>query len=156
MKTFDYTTQGAYFVTICACDKQCLFGKIYEKALCHAEMRYSPLGEVARQCLLNVEDHYENVCLDQWVIMPNHVHLLIQIKDPKEPNSSIHYDLSNIVGKYKAAVTRAAGKLNIYSNPIWQKSFHERVVRNEAEYLKIWNYISGNPSKWLNDCFYCE
>ena len=119
-------------------------------------MLYSRIGQIAKRCLLDIEAHYGNVKLDNWVIMPNHIHLLLRIVEQTDPTSAIRYDVPNVVGKYKAAVTRSVGNAFMHSGKLWQSSFHDHVVRSDDDYLKIWNYISGNPSKWLEDCFYCS
>ncbi len=114
-------------------------------------MKYSAIGTLAKNCLLDIENHYSNVKVDNWVVMPNHIHLLIRVT---EAPSQVKYDIPNIVGKYKAAVTRAVGNTLQYSEKIWQSSFHDHIIRNDMDYQKIWEYISGNPSKWVDDCFY--
>ena len=119
-------------------------------------MQYSPIGEIARECLLDIASHYDNIKVDKWVIMPNHVHMLIQITERIEPQLTIRYDIPNVIGKYKAAVTRKVGKALIYSGKLWQSSYYDHIIRNQEDYLQIWQYISGNPSKWLDDCFFSE
>ena len=117
---------------------------------------YSPIGKIACECLQNVELHYDNVKIDNWVIMPNHIHILLQITERINPFPTKAYDVPNIIGKYKAAVTRAVGNAFMHSGKLWQTSFYDHIVRNDEDYKNIWQYIDGNPSKWLEDCFYCE
>ena len=85
--------------------------------------------------------------------MPNHVHLLITLTERINPFPTAKCDIPNIVGKYKAAVTRAVGKAFMPSEKttLWQSSFNDRIIRNEAEYLTTWEYIVNNPSKWMED-----
>lgn len=154
---YDYSTPGAYFITICTHEKSCLFGRILPGVdSVDAYMQYSPIGEIARECLLDIASHYDNIKVDKWVIMPNHVHMLIQITERIEPQLTIRYDIPNVIGKYKAAVTRKVGKALIYSGKLWQSSYYDHIIRNQEDYLQIWQYISGNPSKWLDDCFFSE
>ena len=117
-------------------------------------MSYSAIGKIAKVCLLDIETHYENVKIDNWVIMPNHIHMLIQITERINPFPTKAFDISNVVGKYKASVTRAVGNAFMHSGKIWQSSFYDHIIRNEHDYLSIWEYISGNPSKWLDDQFF--
>ena len=157
LKDFDYATPGAYFITICTHNKKCLFGTIVqEEKNQEACMRYSKIGEIARGCLLDIEQHYNNVKVEHWVIMPNHVHMLIQITERINPFPTMLCDVPNIIGKYKAAVTRTVGNAFMHSGKLWQASYYDHVVRDDNDYLGIWQYISGNPSKWMEDCFYCE
>ena len=87
--------------------------------------------------------------LKKYVIMPNHIHLTVQITERINPFPTIKCDVSNIVGKFKAAVTRNVGKAFMPSanENIWQTSFHDHIIRGEEDYLKIWNYIDTNPQK---------
>lgn len=154
---YDYATPGAYFITICTFEKQCLLGSIVPgTSVGDACMKYSQIGKIAKECLLDIESHYDNVKLDNWVIMPNHMHLLIRIEERINPFPTIAYDIPNVVGKYKSAVTRTVGNAFMHSGKLWQTSFYDHIIRNDDDYQSIWQYISGNPSKWLEDCFYCE
>ena len=157
LKLYDYSTPGAYFITICVHNKECIFGHIAPGNIVgDAHMHYSPIGKIAYECMCNIESHYDNIKIDKWVIMPNHVHMLIRITERINPFPTAKYDIPNVVGKYKAAVTRSARKFLAYDNQLWQSSFYDHIVRNDTDYQMIWQYISGNPSKWLDDCFYCE
>ena len=156
LQEYDYSTPGAYFITIGTREKQCLFGRIVPgQQIGDAKMVYSPLGEVAVKCLTEIEAHFPLVKIDNWIIMPNHIHMLISITASTEriypfPTPSI----SKVVGAFKAAVTRTAKGKNLYADKIWQTSFYDHIIRNDADYRNIWNYISGNPSKWTEDRFY--
>ena len=154
---YDYSAPGAYFVTICTHEKACLFGRIIPAAdKAGAYMQYSPIGKMARECLLDIASHYDNVRVDHWVIMPNHIHMLVQITEKIDSQPGMRCDISNVVGKYKAAVTRKIGQARLPSGKLWQTSFYDHVIRNQEDYLSIWQYIDGNPSKWLEDCFCSE
>ena len=83
---YDYTTPGAYFLTICANNKRCIFGKIIQDDVCgEPYMQYSSVGKIAYECLQDMELHYDNVKIDNWVIMPNHIHMLLQITERINP-----------------------------------------------------------------------
>ena len=122
------------------------------------KIKLTDIGEFAKQELLNIERHYDNIKIDKFVIMPNHIHLIIQITERINPFPTINFNISNVVGKFKAAVTRNVGNAFMHSekNQIWQRSFHDHIIRGENDYLKIWNYIDTNPQKWKEDCFYTE
>ena len=154
---YDYATPGAYFVTICTHEKQCIFGKIESGSMIgDAKLNYSPIGEIAKQYLLDTENHYDNIKIDHWVIMPNHIHMVIRVEERINPFPTIAYDISNVVGKYKAAVARTVGNAFMHSGKLWQSSFYDHIIRNDTDYQNIWQYISANPSKWLEDCCYME
>ena len=157
LKDFDYSTPGAYFITICTHNKKCIFGRIHPvDALTEAITDLSAIGEIAKHHLLDIESHYDNITLDNWVIMPNHIHMLVHIHERKQFSPTPKFDISNIIGKFKAAVTRSVRKA-IQSPPkVWQTSFYDHIVRNENDYQMIWQYIRGNPNKWIEDCFYTD
>ena len=137
LKGYDYTTQNYYFVTVCTHNKLCLFGEPY---------RLTPAGEIAKALFLEIPEHFPGIVVDKYVVMPNHIHGILIF--PGQGS-----DLSAVVGKYKAAVTRSVHSL--YGDiPVWQRSFHDHIIRNQADYERIWSYIEGNPSRWLKDCFY--
>ena len=80
--------------------------------------------------------------------MPNHIHMLVAIENNTGGDGTP--PLQNIVGAFKSFTT------NKYGKKLWQRSFHDHIIRNESDYLKIWNYIDTNPAKWTDDCFYIE
>ena len=156
LQNYDYSSPGVYFITICTNEKRCLLGRIppnMEGA--ETNVLLLPIGKIAKECLIDIPSHYTNVTVDHWVIMPNHVHILIQIKEQRGPHSK-DCDIPNIIGKYKASVTRRVGKELLFHEKLWQSSFFDHIVRNQNDYTRIWNYISGNPSRWLEDKLYSE
>ncbi len=143
LKEYDYSTPGAYFVTICTHNKKCLFGEI-----ANGQMHLNNLGTIANREILNIEMHYQNIRMDKYVIMPNHIHFLIAITEPERinPFPTIKADIPNIAGKFKAGVTRIVGNAFMHSakKPIWQRSYHDHIIRDEKDYRKIWEYIDTN------------
>ncbi len=137
LKDFDYSTPNYYFVTICTSEKECLFG---------APEKLSMMGQTAALCLQEIENHFKGIQLDKWVVMPNHIHAIVVLSD-KTTN------LSTVIGQYKAATTRKIRSFAPGTN-VWQTSFHDHVIRNQADYERIWTYIEGNPGRWADDCFY--
>ena len=108
----------------------------------------NPLGSIVSDMILQIENHYSGVVVDKYVVMPNHVHMIIVIQQENDCKG-----LDKIVGLFKSGVTREIRKNNPEMK-VWQRSFHDHVIRNEAGYLKIWEYIDNNPKKWELDCFY--
>lgn len=155
MRGYDYSLPGAYFITICAHENRCVFGRVPTlDGAGQADVEYSPLGKIAFERLQDLERHYTNVRVDNWVIMPNHVHLLISITRQIPDVPSVSYCIPNVIGKFKVSVTREARKARLFSGALWQKSYHDHIVRGEEDYRAIWNYITGNPSKWQEDRFF--
>lgn len=160
LNNFDYSTNGAYFITICTYHK--------EKILCEIIRRgdpcglpittYFPLGQIAKETLSDIEIP-GSVCIDKYVIMPNHVHLLIMLAaSPPDRGKPCHYNITGIIGKYKSLVAHkwreVCKQRNIQMGTIWQRSFHDHIIRGEKDYLEIWKYIDENPLKWEYDKYF--
>ena len=155
LKTYDYSTVGAYFITICTHQKRNFFGDIKND-----RMLLNDLGEIVNKEILAIETHYSNVQVDKYVIMPNHIHLIVSILETERinPFPTKKTDIPNIIGKFKAGVSRVVGNAFMHSvtKSIWQRSYHDRIIRSEQEYRKIWEYVDTNVIKWDKDCFYTE
>ena len=142
LQGYDYSAANYYFVTICAHEKKCLFT---------GENR-----EVAEQELLTLAEHYSNVRVAKCVIMPNHIHAIVVIDAQSETGGSRPAPtLAQVVGLYKSGVSRRI-RQKAPNKIIWQRSYYDRVIRNETEYLNTWKYIDENPLKWVDDELYVE
>ena len=133
---FDYTRQNYYFVTVCTHQKRCIFW---------TGIALNEQGKIAEKCLQNIAGIYEGVRVDKFTVMPNHIHAIIVLEKENCPS------LTQIVGRYKAAVTK---QIRNSADLVWQRSFHDHIIRNQKDYERIWLYIHGNPQKWDADCFY--
>ena len=150
--------EGKYFITICTKDKTPFFGKISEQ-----NMILSDIGKIAAECMTDLLKHFHNITIPYYVVMPNHVHLIIIISEPEVIESigpSITTTkqncnkLSVIIGNYKASVTRRARDL---SNGFgWQSRFHDHIIRDEKEMAYIANYIQNNIYSWAQDRYFGE
>ncbi len=156
---YDYSQPGAYFVTICTHDRQCLFGNIENNL-----MNLNPYGEIVQSCWKDIPLHYPEVTNDVFVVMPNHVHGIIFIHDVNtdtsgqagrsgsKPDPTGRQPLSEIVRAFK---TYSARKINedrqSQGTPIWQRSYYEHIIQGEIEYSQIGEYIIYNPSQWKMD-----
>ena len=101
------------------------------------------------QAIFRIPKSYQDVRLEKYVIMPNHIHLLLMI-DTLHGRPRVAPTVSRIVQKTKGLATKLIGY------HVSQKSFHDRIIRNDAEYDMIWEYIDTNPARWQQDCFYTE
>ena len=161
---------GTYFVTIC-CKNHCHYlGEIMS-----GEMMFSPIGLIAKNCLDQISTHFPDVELWNYVVMPNHIHLILHIpvkenplftsslkklgclkpqRHNAQPDKEFHHNsrLSVIIGQFKSTVTRKAKELNIQFQ--WQKRYHDHIIRDRQSFIKIMNYIELNIVNWQNDCFY--
>ena len=137
---YDYSIENYYFITLCTHDKKCFFGSVNALA---------PIGVIAKRHIEQIEAHYQNVILDKFVVMPNHIHMILCV------NCSHKTNVEQVIGQFKSGVTREVRKL--YPDiKVWQRSFHDHVIRSQADYERIWLYIDGNPQRWDKDCFYVE
>ena len=142
LKDYDYSSNGAYFITICTFDKINYFwnSNLFKSS---EQTVYTDAGHLICTAIENIPSIYPSVMVDNYVIMPNHIHLILVLS---EANSTV----SNIVGQLKRQITLQLGF------PIFQRSFHDHIIRNAQEYEQIWNYIEDNPRKWNEDKYYLE
>lgn len=149
---FDYSNSGFYFVTICSYNKECIFGQII-----NSEMNLNEYGEIVKNSLLESEKIRKEITLDFFIIMPNHIHLVLIIanetnivldSNPKTSNLKPK-SLSSFVIGFKSSVTKQINLIREINNyPVWQRNYYEHIVRNEVELNKIIEYIINNPLKW--------
>ena len=154
LREYDYSKPGAYFITICAFRKECLFGEI-----ANGRMQLNELGEIVKKCWYELPNHYENVVLDEFVIMQNHVHGIVIIDNDNvgaglkpAPTKSVRHGLPEIVRGFKTFSARHINEFrDTMGTPVWQRNYYERVMRNDAELRKIREYIIANPAMWGSD-----
>jgi len=147
-KFHDYSG-GMYFVTICAKEKKHYFGEISDNI-----MQFSEIGKIANKELNEIPLHYPYAEIPQYVVMPNHVHVIVAIKNSLNDLPSIRTCLGVIIGGYKQAVTRYARRIGILFE--WQPRFHDHIIRGNDDCLRISDYIENNVILWHNDCFNIE
>ena len=148
---YDYSQPNAYFITICTHNKQMLFWENVGASIARPEIpQLSFYGKVVEKAISNIPNIYPMITVDNFVVMPNHIHLLLQIRADDSGRAMLAPTISKVVQQMKGYVTKQLGV------SVWQKLFHDHVVRGEKDYLEIWNYIEGNPSKWEEDCFYVK
>ena len=110
----------------------------------------TPLGEIVNHAILSIPSHYSDVSVDHYVIMPNHIHLLMRIdRDPGRAMLA-PTDISRVIQQLKGFITKQYGKA------FWQKSFYDHIVRDESDYRTRWQYIDENPARWAEDEFFDE
>ena len=153
---YDYSTPGAYFVTICTHNKQKILSRIVGAIHESPTVQLTANGQIIDYYINNLESRF-GIVVDNYVIMPNHIHLILSLDDRAIRESPLRKRsmISNAIGYLKMNASRDMHK-NGYTEKIWQRSFYDHIIRNDEDYKNIWQYIYGNPSKWLEDCFYCE
>ncbi len=146
LKEYDYTHEAYYFITICIKNRINILGKIIK--YCRGEhcssgkMELSYEGKTVKKYLELIHEKYNNIIIDEYVIMPNHIHMILTITEQKS------ISVSKVIQQYKGIVTKELG----YS--IWQKLFYEHIIRNEKEYYLIKEYIQNNVINWEKDKYF--
>lgn len=149
LPNWDYSDNGYYFITICTKDKEIFFGNILNNKMC-----LSRIGEIANKCWFEIPNHFPCVELDEFVVMPNHVHGIIIIRnfrcrDGACPVSTKRNTLGNIVGSFKSVVTKYINSHQLTFG--WQPRFYEHIIRNEKEFYRVKQYVKNNPINWEVD-----
>jgi len=171
LKDYDYAQAGAYFVTICTQGRECLFGEIK-----NGEMELNGYGEVVKSEWLKTPKMRPNVTLDEWVIMPNHMHSIINIYDGRgtlpraraegmgnqgtqqraptveQFGKPVSNSMPTIVRMFKSTTTKKINEMRgLPHSPVWQRNYYEHIIRNEKSLDKIREYIIDNPLRWKFD-----
>ncbi len=166
LPNYDYTQPGGYFVTIVTYHRDLLFGEIMNE-----EMQLNDHGKILDECWRTILDHFHNVELGAYVVMPNHIHGIIVIKEsittinspltvgarhvsplpqPSNPRGFKRGSVGTIVGSFKSAVSKRIGREH-NAVGIWQRNYYEHVIRNHEDWDRIHRYIESNPSLWAED-----
>ncbi len=185
LKGYDYSQAGLYFITICIHNRECLFGEIITievenfQPLPQPEMKLNDAGKIANECWLEISKHFPNAVLHEHIVMPNHVHGIIELTGNDVTNAvpnvgvenfqPLQHDTTN-QNKFQKMIPRSIGSIvkgfkigvtkwfrsNTEIETIWQRNYHEHIIRNEQSYQTISNYIINNPAKWEEDKFYSK
>ncbi len=155
LEDFDYSSPGAYFITVCAANREPIFWTERASHWLPTESvgadiirpRLLPLseaGRIAEQSVLQISAHYEAVTVDKYCIMPDHIHMILRIESHVDGRMISAPTVSTVVGSMKRWISRQIGR------KVWQKSFYEHGIRNQEDYNEIWEYIAYNPLKYLH------
>lgn len=155
---FDYSNNGAYFVTVCSKNRQRLFGRIEESVV-----RPSSLGILVAHLLKSIPNHFPNFHLDEFIVMPNHLHAILAVqrgtacRTPmyEEFGKPVPGSIATVVRSFKSEVTRRwRSKGGQKSAVIWQRGYYLHVIRDQDELNRVRRYIRLNPLKWELDQYY--
>lgn len=141
---YDYSQYGKYFITLYIKNKQKL---LWEQAPNDYKSNplLTPLGIIVQKRIDEIPTHYNHIELNCSSVMPNHIHLLLSLDQLITENRAT---ISQIIQQFKGIVTKECGY------PLWQKLYYDHIVRSEDEYKLIYTYITSNPYRWKNDCYY--
>ncbi len=155
LEGYDYSREGCYFVTICVKGGHYLLWDDIPVGAAFGRPQLSEIGLLIDAEIMKIKHIYDCVEIDNYVIMPNHIHMIIRLS-----HSCISNDghgrpkaaptVSRIMNMFKSSISKQLG----YS--IWQKLFHDHIIRNEDEYSRISKYINENPFRWNEDSYFAE
>ena len=166
---FDYSNAGYYFITICTHNRQNLLCDLINVGqgptptqqwadVCSC--RLLAAGEIAQTELLELTKRYDYIRIDKYVIMPNHVQAIIVVEQreetsPHKAGLGPRPTMMDIICAYKSITTKRHNRLfGTTGKTLWQSRFYDHIIRDESEYLLIWEYIDMNLAKWNEDCYY--
>ena len=154
LKGYDYSKKGAYFLTICTQNRKNILSTIVGEG--SPLPRLSPYGEIVDGCIQKIPGKYPEVSVDCYVIMPNHIHILLSIVK-NDGRGDPSPTAGTIVGWLKYQSTKEINQLRGSSgDKIFQRSFFDHIVRNRDDYDEIFKYICENPTRWRYDKLYAE
>jgi len=147
---YDYTQAGVYFVTVCVQDRACLLGQI-----CDSQMQENAAGQMVRTAWEQIPVRYPGADVDEFVIMPNHVHGILLLTESAQEDAS--FSLTDVVHRWKSWTTTLY-RHGVYEQGwppfparLWQRNYYEHIVRNEGEWQTVQDYIRNNPAHWQSD-----
>ena len=151
LKEYDYSQPGYYFVTICTAVRHQDILSVISPAVGAiinrppAEVSLTSLGHLTRQAILEIPNRYPGISVDAYVIMPDHVHLILAVQNvgPDGRQIAAPTSISTVIQQLKRAVSRVAGQ------SIWQKSFYDHIIRNDADLAEARQYLANNPLNWI-------
>ena len=147
LRNYDYAQAGAYYVTLCESERECLFGEIPPGG----PMKYSAAGEIVAEQWLWLGEHFDQVELDASQVMPNHFHGILLLSDPELPGVP-RKPLGQLIGAFKTTSAKQINQLRgTPGAAVWQRDFFEHIIRGPHSLERIRRYIELNPSRWAND-----
>lgn len=169
MKGYDYSRDNLYFVTLCVQDRLCCFGEVIDvdERTAHQPavpkgisakriMKLNAYGLIVHERLLWLQEQYPYVFIDSFVVMPNHVHAIIEIDSLRIPDIGIKIkSLSSLMGAFKTTSSKLIHEVG-FRDFSWQRSFHDHIIRTQIAYQNISNYIACNPQKWDKDSLFLK
>ena len=150
LKDYDYSQPGYYFITICTKGKHPLFDNIVGAATCRPHIELTRIGQIVDISINNICGVYPYISVDKYVIMPNHIHMILRVGIMQNGRQVAAPTIQMVVGNMKRYASMQAGL------SLWQSGFHDHIIRNEPNYQRIWQYIDENPARWADDQYYAQ
>ena len=154
LKNYDYSSSGAYFITFCVKDKACLLSSVVGRGVLDAP--YIKLSDYGRllDLIIKTAQRNDQINVDNYVIMPNHVHMLVTVNREPDGASGTPRPTNSVISRYIGYLKRISSKS--YGINIWQTGFYDHIIRDEYDYQIHSKYIAENPAKWVEDKYYIK
>ena len=155
LKGYDYNEAGTYFLTICTENKRCILSSVVVTGVLDGpKIKLLPYGEIAERYIRQIDDYYDFLFVEYYVIMPNHIHILLRVEDGGPSRTPVPTIQNSVVSRFISTFKRFCNKE--CGENIWQKRSYDHIVRGQRDYDKIAKYICENPNKWSEDRFYVK
>ncbi len=153
---YDYNTPGVYFLTICTKERKCILSRIVGTGVLDGpKVELLPYGIIAEKYIQQLGDFYTYISVESYVIMPNHIHILLGISEKGPPGTSVPTLQNSVVSHFVSTFKRFCNKE--YGKNIWQARSYDHIIRDQADFDKHLRYIAENPFGWQKDeLFYNE
>ena len=153
---FDYNTNGAYFITICSQDRRKLLSRVVGDDVLGVpkNVELLPHGKIVEKYINQLNDFYESVKVEGYVIMPNHIHIMLFVSENGTPRTSSPTKQTSAASQFVSTFKRFCNK--DYGKNIWQRGFYDHIIRNHEDYEEHVKYIYENPTRWYYDELYTE
>ena len=151
LENYDYSANGVYYLTICTDKRKQLLSRIVARGILDApETILSPIGRKIEESILFLHQKWDTISVHSYTIMPNHVHLLVEVRGA----SRMPHATNAVIPKFVSALKRFTSRGCRYE--LWQTGYHDHIIRDGRDYYVKWEYIANNPARWLEDEYYCE
>ena len=151
---YDYSSLGAYFITICTEGRQKILSQIVGDDVpgVPKNVELLPCGKIADKYINQFNEFYDHISVDWYVIMPNHIHILLLVRENGSPRTSTPTRQTSAVSHFVSTFKRFCNKE--YGRNVWQRGFYDHIIRGRDDYDKIMKYIHENPINWYFDELY--
>jgi putative transposase len=149
LENYDYSKSGMYYLTICSKDNLCIFSRI--SGIHSPQTELSEYGLLIEKTLDWLDKNNEHFSIDCYIIMPNHLHVILVIENSEDGSQS---PAGALVPKFVSSLKRHTNKMS--KTVLWQRGYYDHIIRNHEDYLSRRQYIESNPAKWAEDKYYCR
>ena len=161
--SFDYNSAGVYFITICTQDRRCILSRIVvgtgvpdcpsKDVIACPQLELSTYGKIADKYIKQLNEFYHHLSVEHYVIMPNHIHLIIKIAETdgtsgRPSPTGVNAKIPAFIGTFKRFTNKAR------DCDLWQRSYYDHIIRDETDFIQKINYIQSNPFRWADDEYY--